>query len=711
MSSKKQVHPKRRNGNGISAEAEKLLKLLRKGDHSFEVASALLKVSSDKVADLAEQLSGHGYAVNTYIDRGKDYLTLARAEEVGLSVLPISLTNRKIKIAFISELRMGVYQSQISLTHWVYKEIFEKESVDFAVVAGGLTVGSPTVTLAPDIFKSGKKNPMVLADYVVRNFPKSDNFKTYLVSSRRELALKTHEGVNLLGLAAQNRSDLAVAGDLEKTFDVRGVRIKVMSAWDDNSPKGLSYGLQKIVDGISDSPAPHIIVAGGMHERCELPDYGENGIYVFGVPSLHSQMRRQFRKGILPRVGCLILELEFNKDWSIDLGKSLKADFRNLDDYIVPNDCLANIDDLSVPKLSRSCQKLLEWFVKEQVISEGELSRRLNKSKQFVRKMVALLERKCKFKIPFSPVSKRYEFPNIEKKHFKPLPLKHEDVFRLVTKEGGLACTHYGSTHDMPEVIETAFRDAASLGVRRIFHAGDVTEGPGASGYRGHQNDVKFSDMDNMEDYAVAKWPRIKMKVDPKNPLLQTKMTLNMEGQPTYQEYSVKDGEAWLQTDAIDGNHDCWAKQEIGHRPVRTLALRMPDLIRYLGPLDGKISMDGAVIFEGVFNRLTHGDGGSGYTISARLQKHVSSHRRRSVHRDKPTVLWFGHWHTNFVLFQDELAILLACFKSEDEFHLRRDFVSWVGMNVVELYVDGKNNLTRVVSHYRNYRSFAVTNA
>lgn len=700
----------RKNGNGISAEADKLLKLLRKGDHSFKVASVLLKISSDKIADLAEQLSNHGYAVNTYVDRGEDYLTLARAEEVGLEVLPISLTNRRIRIAFISELRMGVYQSQISLTHWIYKEIFEKEAVDFVVVAGGLTVGNPTITLQPDIFKSGRKNPMILSDYVARSFPKSENFKTYVVSNRRELALKTKEGVNILGLVARSRNDIAFAGDLEKTFDVRGVRIKVMSAWDDNSPKGLSYGLQKIVDGISDSPAPHIVVAGGMHERCELPDYGENGVYVFGVPSLHSQMRRQFRKGVLPKVGCLILELEFNKDWSIDLGKSLKADFRNLDDYVVSNDCLAMVEDLNLPKLSKICQKVLGWFVEERIISEGELSRRLNKSKQYVRKLILVLERRGKFKIPFSPISKRYEFPQIEKKQFKPLAIKHEDVFRLVTKEAGLSCTHYGSKHDLPEVIRAAYQDAANLGVRRVFHAGDVTEGPGASGYRGHQNDVKFPDMDNMEDYAVAQWPRVKLKVDPKNPLIQTRLVLNESGQPTYQEHVVRDGEVWLQTDLIDGNHDCWAKQEIGHRPARTLALRMPDLIRYLGPLDGKISMDGSVIFEGVFNRLTHGDGPLGYAISPKLQKHVSGHRRRAVHRDKPTVLWFGNWHTNFILFQNELAIMLACFKSEDEFHLRKDLVSWVGMNIFELYVDSKNHLTRVVSHYRNYRNLALTN-
>lgn len=702
---------KNSNGNGHSKEADELLKLLKTGDQSYKKISAMLDISEDKVVDVAAVLSKTGYDVRTYNQNDENHLTLARTEETDIEAFPISLNHRnKMKVAIIAEPRMGTHQSQISLLHWLYQDVFDREGVDFKIVAGGLTIGQPTPTLMPDIFKGDAKKPKVLTDYVVKNFPRSKKSRTYIISNRRELASKTKDGVNLLNLIAAQRDDLAFVGDLKRTFNVRGVRIKVMSPWDDNSPKGVSYGLQKIVDNISDDEPPHIVVCGGTHTRCELADYGETGIYVFGVPSLHTQMRRQLNKGVKPHLGCLILELEFNNDGSFDINKGLKAHFINLDGYTRKNDCLADINDFSTKKLTRIEHQVLEWFVNEGVITEGEISRRLNKNEAHIRNIVAHIEKKIKIKIPLSAGAKRYEFPRIEKPVFKPLALRPEDLFRPLTKSGGMACTHFGSEHDLPDVVVSAYKDAAASGVRRIFHAGDVTEGPGASGYRGHQNDVKFADTDGLEDYTVSKWPRVMIKVDPKNPLTKTIMTLNDKGQPIYQEVPVKEGETILQTDIIDGNHDCWAKATIGHRPVRTLALRMPDLMRYLGPPDGKISMDGSIIYDGVYNRLTHGDGGLGYTISTKLQKHISSHRRRGASRGKPTVLWFGNWHTNFVLFEDELGILLASFKSEDEFHLRKDLVSWVGMNIVELFGDGQGRLTRVISEYRNYRHLGILN-
>lgn len=698
------------NGNHLSKNAEALLKFLKKQDQSFSAVSALLNVSKDHIADLADSLCKIGYDVKAYAKDGDDYLSLARAEEIGVEAIPISLNNRKIKIGFISELRIGALQSQISLTHWIYKEIFEREGVDFVVVVGGLTIGQPTATMQPDIFRADPKNPKMLIDYAIKHFPYSDNFKTYIISSQRELASKTKDGINLIKSIASARKDLSYVGDLERTFVVRGVRIKTISPWDDNSPKGVSYGLQKIVDNIADEETPQIVVTGGMHKRSEIPDYGDNGIHVYSIPSLHTQMRRQFRKGVRPRLGCLILELEFNKDWSFDMNKGLRADYRNLDAYIQKNDCLVGADDFASVKLSKNLRLVLRWFVSERVIAEGEFSRRLNKSKEYVRKVVGLLEKRLKVKIPFSADSKRYEFPKLEKIAFKPLALKCSDVFQLLTKESGEACSHLGSNHDLPEVRQKACEEAAASGSRRNFHAGDVTEGPAASGYRGHQNDVKFPDTDSLEDYSVSKWPKVIIQVDPKRPLLQTRMKIDANGRPVYEEFLVKDGKAYFQTDIIDGNHDCWAKQLIGHRPVRTLAIRMPELLRYLGPNDGKISMDGAAIFEGVYNRLTHGDGGLGYTISTKLQKHIASHKRRGVSRGMPTVLWFGNWHVAYILFEDVLGVMLPCFKSEDEFHLRKDLVSWVGMYVVELYGDGKGHLTRVVTDYLNYRHLAIMN-
>jgi biotin operon repressor len=696
----------------LAKYADELLRRLKINPvQPFKDISFDLDISKEVVAEAADELKKRGYSVAYYSEDGIRYikLLLDKTDDSGLSITPVAIAKRKVKIAFISELRMGAIQSQISMAHWLYK-VFAREEIDFGVIVGGMTIGLPSAVLQPDIFKVDIKEPIGLINYAADNFPKSKGFKTYIISNRRELELTKKVGVNPLAKIAERRDDLAFVGDIQHTFDVRGVRIKVISPWDDNSPKGLSYGLQKITDGISDRPAPQIIVTGGMHERLELADYGSQGIYVYSVASLHTQMRRQARKGVHPRLGCLILELDFDQNWVFDIDKGLKAHHINLDEYAVAEDCFKGIGDYVTSRTSNNSKVVLGRVVNDGVVSQGELSRLLNISKGTVRKVVSDVEKEAKVTISFNKASKRFEFKKEEKTSFKPLPIRYEDVFRLLTKSGGLSCTHYGSHHDMPDVVEMAYRDAAALGVRRIYHAGDVTDGPGAGGYRGHQNDVKCLDMDAMEDYTVSRWPDVRIQVIKGRPLMQSKLAINKDGQLTYQDYEIEEGEVPLQTCIIDGNHDAWAKTMMGHRPVRSLALRLPDRLRYLGPSDGSISMDGSIEEDGVYNRLTHGDGGLGYTLSAKLQKHIASHRRRVGEVKVPTILWLGNWHTNCLLVQDVVGLLLGCFKSEDEFHLRKGLVSSVGMNILELYEDNCRRLTRVISQYRNFRKHSIIN-
>jgi Mn-dependent DtxR family transcriptional regulator len=697
----------------VARYADELLKKLRANPvQAFKDISFDLNISKSVVAQAADELKRRGYSIAYYSEEGTRYikLLLDETDDSGLNVTPVPIVKRKVKIAFISELRMGSLQSQISMAHWLYKEVFAREDVDFGVIVGGMTIGLPSAVLQSDIFKVDIKRPGELVTYAVNNFPKSKGFKSYIISNRREVELTKKIGINPLAKIAERRDDLAFAGDIQHTFDVKGVRIKVICPWDDNSPKGLSYGVQKITDGISDRPAPHIIVTGGMHERLELADYGSHGIYVYSVASLHTQMRRQARKGVHPRLGCLILELEFGEDKTFDIDKGLKAHHINLDNYAISEDCFKSVDDYAVPRISDRSRVIFDRFIREGVISQGELSRSLNVSKPLVHKFISGLQKRVGVVISFNRASKRFEFQKEEKTAFRPLNLAYEDVFRFLTKSGGLSCTHYGSHHDMPGVVDMAYKDAAASGVRRIYHAGDVTDGPGAGGYRGHQNDVKTLDMDAMEDYTVARWPRVKIKVSKEKPLTQSRLVINKDGQLTYEEYEVENGEVWLQTCIIDGNHDAWAKTMMGHRPVRSLALRLPELLRYLGPPDGSISMDGSIIEDGIYNRLTHGDGGLGYALSPKLQKHIASHRRRVGEIKTPTILWLGNWHTNCLLIQDVVGILLGSFKSEDEFHLRKGLVSSVGINILESYEDKNHRLTRVISQYRNYRKHSVVN-
>ncbi len=686
--------------DGLPEKARQLLIFLKKEKNSINELSKALDLSSQAVRDLAEDLSTKGYDIRVgrngkdqkRVSRGEDQiLTLVRSgEDVFQDALPISVVNKKYKIGLISEIRMGAKQSQISLLHWIYKEVFEREGVDFAVVAGGLVVGKTTPTLAPDVIKS---DPNELVAYVVNHFPKSNKFKTYVVSGRSELSWKDKDGFDIATAICEKREDLFKAGDLERTFDVKGVRVKVMSPFDDNAPQGVSYGPQKIADNLRDDPMPQILVIGGIHRRSRIP--GRNGMCVETVPSLHTQMRRQARKGVAPRVGYTILELKFNSDWSFDPAAGLRASLNSLDAYVNPQDCYG-VDFSLADKLDDVSKKVLQWFAREPILSEGELSRRLGQSKESVRKVIAALSA-CGYNIPFKSDTKRYEFEMKEKEKFLPSPMKYEEVYQFKTKEAEVSDTHLGSKHDLPEVFQRAYKDAAELGVRRVFNPGDVTDGPGSTGYRGHQNDVKFAGLDDLEDYAVSKWPRVRIKVDPNRPIMVTKLVYNEEGKFTYQEELIKEGEVWLQTDAIDGNHDEWTYRQNGHSIVRALAARLPEHIRYLGLLQGAAAVDG------IYHRVIHPRGGGGYTLSFRLEKHMAAVRQRGE-TNLPTVVYLGHWHTAYLLFDQRLGMVVPCIKDEDEFHVVLALLPFVGMFVTEVYTNQKGDvMTRVISAYKNY--------
>lgn len=685
----------------LTGMAEKFLALLKKGNRAENILAKELDIDTHSLFDLADGLSKKGYDVRVLDEGDEKIFTLLRGEDENAEAIPIAALNRKFKIGFISEIRMGAKQSQISLLHWIYKEIFEKEDVDFVVVVGGLVIGRPTPTLLPDALKT---DPDKLVNYVVKHFPKTKKFKTYIVSGRAELSWKDKDGFDIVSAICNKRDDLLKAGDLEKTFIVKGLRVKTMSPFDDNCPKSVSYGPQGIADKLKDDPLPNIFIIGGTHRRSKLDAY--NGMYIATTPSLHMQMRRQARKKVAPYVGCLMMELNFNQDWSINLGGKnekgeggLRQHFFRLEDYVNPNDCYG-VDFGPASKLEEKARMVLGWFAKEHILAQGDLSRRLKQSKDSVEKIVAELK-KCGYAINFRKDSKRYEMEVKEKEVSAPTLLKKEDVFVWATREAGISDTHLGHNKDNPVILRKAYEDAAQAGCRRAYNAGDLSEGAAAAGYKGHVFDLRPGcvSLDDLEDYVVSKWPKdVKVKVDPKHPLLVTKRIDWPDGKIGYEETFQKDGETILQTEAIEGNHDGWAQKGVGRKMVRGLAIRMSQCLRYLGYLVG------SVVVDGIYHKLVHPEGGSGACFSTIVEKLLKKVRESNESGDLPAIVYIGHYHSAYLLFDTRLGLRMPCIKDEDVFHETHGLLPFIGMFITDVYLDksGKN-FTRIISEYRDY--------
>lgn len=169
---------------------------------------------------------------------------------------------------------------------------------------------------------------------------------------------------------------------------------------------------------------------------------------------------------------------------------------------------------------------------------------------------------------------------------------------------GILSDTHIGSVYTNPDNIYEAFERFADAGVDFIGVAGDVHEG--LSNRAGHVYEcshVGYSQQLELSREIFSQW---------------------------------KDTPVYM----IDGNHDRWFIKNTGAYIVNELC-KSQDNLHFIGHDEGNIDINGVTI------KLWHGEDGSSYAYSYRVQKIVES----LTGGEKPNVLITGHTHKAFTMF------------------------------------------------------------
>jgi len=177
-------------------------------------------------------------------------------------------------------------------------------------------------------------------------------------------------------------------------------------------------------------------------------------------------------------------------------------------------------------------------------------------------------------------------------------------------KFGVLTDTHIGSIYFRPELLTEALETFDREGCEFITHSGDVTEG--MSTRPGHIYELDKLGYTQQRDYAVE--------------LLS--------------EWS---GKIYM----IDGNHDRWFVKSSGAYIVEDIAGRLPDAV-YLGQDEGDLIINNVII------KLWHGEDGSSYATSYRLQKLIESLSGGT----KPHVLIAGHTHKQGYFFDRNIHVV-----------------------------------------------------
>ncbi len=671
--------------------AKKLFELLSsKGHATADSISKELGVSKLDVWELAAHLERTRKDVTLVGNKKEDTIYMHTGSLETPSNIPITKVAGTYKIGFISDTRLGSKYQSLTPLYAAYR-MFEHFDVDFIVHSGHVFAGREDKSRLGEMFI---KDPDEQVEYAEAIFPRIKGVKTYMLSAHRDRSFSGKEGFrDLVKELTEKRSrpDLAYTGsDWRLRITDTDTSMRIMHPVDESAPRGKSYGLQTTMEEIGnfvksvnyerimhEKASNMILVLGGYHIPIHIPQHA--GLTAgISLPSLYTQSPFLRKRKISPTVGSYIIELGFDQKRKLNNG-GLKATFFPLDRFIRKYDYFEEPREKA--GLDQIDEKILDSLRMELSLSYGDISRRLSLDKDEVKKRVAKLQgiynTKTKTiiaspddsgkeedkrtgdafaekKVVYYPdYTKRFGFPQVD---FK-------DYGERVLKVMSVSDTHLGSKHDAASArrLRAAYQVAEAEKCHLILHSGDVSDGPGCTGYRGHKNDARFNGTDEMVDYMVKVYPQ-----------------------------------SGIRTKMINGNHDDWVWNDVGHDLVRSFALRRPD-VDYLGRLFQSFD------HEGVKFTLIHGAGGSGYTYSVVLQKLL---RYVSEYEGNTNIMSVGNYHKAMYMYHGGVH----CYsepttKSPDDFPKVRGIADFIGFWLRDYSLGKNGEITSVTNRYFDQRN------
>lgn len=207
---------------------------------------------------------------------------------------------------------------------------------------------------------------------------------------------------------------------------------------------------------------------------------------------------------------------------------------------------------------------------------------------------------------------------------------------------GVITDTHLGSKYSDPAHLEEAFEVFDKNGASFILHAGDVFEG--LSHRPGHMYECTHLGYSQQLDYG-------------REVFSQWKNT------PIYM---------------VDGNHDRWYVKSNGALIVSELCAGQ-DNLHFLGHDEGDVEIGGVKI------KLWHGEDGSSYAFSYRIQKIVES----MTGGEKPNILVCGHTHKSLYMFDRHVHCISAgSMQKQSKWMRGKRHASHTGFYVVNMAIN-----------------------
>ena len=218
-----------------------------------------------------------------------------------------------------------------------------------------------------------------------------------------------------------------------------------------------------------------------------------------------------------------------------------------------------------------------------------------------------------------------------------------KDVFKI----GVISDTHIGSIWYHAEWLKKAFEQFNKVNVDIVTHSGDVVDG--LSNRPGQVYELDYVGYAQQKKYAIEQ----------------------------FNIYNTKKIPMYL----IDGNHDRWYIKNSGSLIVEDIVKEFDFEAEFLGHDSGNIVVDSADIM------LWHGEDGSSYATSYRLQKVIEAF----TGGEKPDVLIAGHTHKQGYFFERHVQVVSAgAMCSQSSWMKSKRLANHSGFWIVELGLNYK---------------------
>ena len=217
---------------------------------------------------------------------------------------------------------------------------------------------------------------------------------------------------------------------------------------------------------------------------------------------------------------------------------------------------------------------------------------------------------------------------------------------------GAITDTHIGSVDFHEERLYQAFDEFRKSKVDFVVHAGDVLEG--MSNRLGHIYELSHLGYDLQKTYAVEIFSQ------------------------------------WTDTDiyAISGNHDRWYIKSSGANALGDIDKELKNF-HFLGHDEGEISLKGKAVL-----RLWHGEDGSSYALSYRLQKILES----LTGGQKPNAMVVGHVHKYVDIFERHvLCTSIGCIQSQTRWMRSKRISAHTGFAIIDYWVNNQGICKKIL--------------